>query len=43
MTRYELMHKNQICGILELDEDTGRMVSYKDLGTGQSPFSEMSL
>ncbi len=38
MVKYSLMHKNSICGMLVLDEITGRIVDYKDYGTGISPF-----
>lgn len=38
MTEYELMHKDQICGRLVIDEDTGRLADYKDNGSGLSPY-----
>lgn len=38
MTKYFLMHKNDICGTIIFDEHTGRVVSYKDNGQGLSPY-----
>lgn len=38
MQKYNLMHKNEIIGLLKYDETTGRIVDYKDFGTGHSPF-----
>ncbi|WP_251500809.1 hypothetical protein [Otoolea muris] len=38
MAEYDLMHKNKICGRLSVDEETGRVISYKDNGSGLSPF-----
>ena len=38
MRYYRLMHKNVICGNIIFDEQNGNIESYKDLGTGHSPF-----
>ncbi len=38
MTKYELMHKDQVCGWLVIDEVTGRLADYKDNGSGLSPY-----
>ena len=35
---YILMHKDDNCGVLIIDEETGRFVDYKDLNAGISPF-----
>lgn len=34
MLIYDLMHKNVSCGTLQLDEESGRIISYKDRNTG---------
>lgn len=38
MKNYVLMHKNQNCGYLSLDDVTGKFERYKDNGLGLSPF-----
>lgn len=38
MSQYFLMHKNDICGSLEIDSETGAFIAYKDHHTGKSPF-----
>ena len=38
MSQYFLMHKNDICGSLEIDAGTGSLIAYKDHHTGKSPF-----
>lgn len=38
MTDYELMHKDQACGFLTIDEDSGRLIAYADNGSGLSPY-----
>ena len=38
MMKYELMHKDVVCGLLTYDEDSGRVIDYKDYKTGYSPF-----
>lgn len=38
MSQYMLMHKNEICGSLIIDDDTGSLKVYKDNGSGLSPF-----
>ena len=38
MKNYILMHKNQECGTLSLDDVTGKFERYKDNGLGLSPF-----
>lgn len=38
MSQYFLMHKNNVCGSLEIDDETGRLEAYKDHNTGKSPF-----
>lgn len=37
MSQYYLMHKNDVCGTIAMD-DTGRVVSYKDNNNWLSPF-----
>ena len=36
--KYDLMHKNEVCGKLVFEEDTGRIVEYHDAGNGLSPY-----
>lgn len=38
MQKYKLKHKDETVGLLNYDETTGRIVDYKDFGTGHSPF-----
>lgn len=38
MTEYYLMHKNEICGVMIYDEETGRVMNYQDNHAGLSPF-----
>lgn len=38
MSQYFLMHKNDVCGSLEIDSETGAFTAYKDYHTGKSPF-----
>ena len=38
MSQFFLMHKNDICGSLEIDSNTGQVEAYKDHHTGKSPF-----
>lgn len=38
MIKYFLMHKNDVCGAMIFDEQTGRIISYKDNGHGLSPY-----
>jgi hypothetical protein len=38
MNQYFLMHKDEVCGSLIIDEDTGALTNYKDYHTGHSPF-----
>ena len=38
MAEFELMHKDQECGRLCIDEETGRVVDYRDKGSGLSPY-----
>ncbi|MBP5625017.1 MAG: hypothetical protein J6X36_09140 [Lachnospiraceae bacterium] len=38
MKNYTLMHKNEECGILTIDETTGRFEDYRDYNRGFSPF-----
>ena len=38
MSQYALMHKNDICGSLMIDDETGSLRIYKDNGSGLSPF-----
>ena len=38
MSQYFLMHKNEICGSLLIDDNTGSLKNYKDHGIGLSPF-----
>ena len=38
MLQYTLMHKDQECGILILDERTGKVVKYRDNGNDMSPY-----
>ena len=39
MQKYNLMHKNAKIGLLKYNETAGRIVDYKNFGTGHSPFS----
>ena len=38
MVKYFLMHKDDICGVLSFDEIDGHIISYRDNGTGLSPY-----
>lgn len=38
MSQFFLMHKNDICGSLEIDPSTSQIEAYKDHHTGKSPF-----
>lgn len=38
MIKYFLMHKNDVCGAMIFDEQTGRVIAYKDNGQGLSPY-----
>lgn len=38
MIKYYLMHKNDVCGSLAFDENSGRILEYKDNKEGFSPF-----
>ena len=38
MSQYALMHKNDVCGSLIIDDETGTLKIYKDNGSGLSPF-----
>jgi len=38
MNKYELMHKNIVCGIIELDETTCKVNSYKSINSEHAPF-----
>ncbi len=38
VNQYFLMHKNQVCGSLLIDENSGGLRAYKDHHTGLSPF-----
>lgn len=38
MSIYMLMHKDDICGSLTIDDETGSLKTYKDNGSGLSPF-----
>ena len=38
MTKFVLMHKDVECGILLIDEVTGRIINYKDIDTAYTPF-----
>lgn len=38
MLQYTLMHKDQECGTLIVDERTGKVVKYQDSGDGISPY-----
>ena len=38
MGQYFLMHKNDICGAMIIDDDSSYIRSYKDSGKGKSPF-----
>ncbi len=38
MNQFFLKHKNDICGSLIIDEDDGKIIAYKDNGSGLSPF-----
>lgn len=38
MSQYALMHKNDVCGSLIIDDETGSLRVYKDNGSGLSPF-----
>ncbi|MCD8221285.1 MAG: hypothetical protein LUD07_03640 [Clostridiales bacterium] len=38
MMQYDLMHKNDRCGSILYDENTGKITDYHDAGNGLSPF-----
>lgn len=38
MKDYYLMHKDDFCGSIVIDENSGNILSYKDAATGYSPF-----
>lgn len=38
MLQYFLMHKDQECGILTLDEQSGKIIKYQNNGNGISPY-----
>lgn len=38
MQKYRLMHRNTICGNILFDEQNGNILSYSDMGSGESPF-----
>ena len=38
MLQYFLMHKDQECGTLILDEQSGKMIKYQDNGNDMSPY-----
>ncbi|MCD8122522.1 MAG: hypothetical protein LUE65_09870 [Clostridiales bacterium] len=38
MMQYDLMHKNDRCGSILYDENTGKITDYRDAGNGLSPF-----
>lgn len=38
MPKYFLMHKNEKCGVLFLDEKINRIIDYKDMNNRMSPF-----
>lgn len=38
MERYLLKHKNDICGIVSLDKDTGQLQAYENIDPGKAPF-----
>lgn len=38
MTKFVLMHKNIECGVLLIDEVSGRIVNYKDIDSKYAPF-----
>ena len=38
MSQYAFMHKNDVCGSLMIDDETGALKIYKDNGSGLSPF-----
>lgn len=38
MRYYRLMHRDVICGNIVFDEQTGNIETYRDFGTGHSPF-----
>ena len=38
MAEYFLMHKDDICGVIEFDDISWHVISYKDYGTGLSPY-----
>lgn len=38
MVKYILMHKDDACGVLTFDETDGKIISYRDNGTGKSPY-----
>lgn len=35
---YELMHKDNVCGVIAIDADDGKVANYKSLSTGEAPF-----
>ena len=38
MRNYRLMHRDVVCGNLIFDEQSGNIESYRDMGSGHSPF-----
>lgn len=38
MTKYYLMHRNDVCGTIMFDETDGKVLSYKDNNSGISPY-----
>ena len=38
MAEYFLMHKDDICGVIEFDDISWHVIAYKDYGTGLSPY-----
>lgn len=38
MLQYFLMHKDQKCGILTIDEQSGKIIKYHSNGNGISPY-----
>lgn len=38
MSQYALMHQNDVCGNVLIDDDSGSLTEYKDNGSGLSPF-----
>ena len=38
MAEYFLMHKDDVCGVIEFDDISLHVISYKDYETGLSPY-----